>query len=285
MSAKPHVIDVTEANFEADVINASMTTPVLLDFWAEWCGPCKTLGPIVEQLAAEYNGAFTLAKVNVDVAQQLAGMFGIQSIPMIILVKDGQLADGFPGAKPAGEIREFLSKHGVVPAQADDVAEVVEESNDLVTPLERVNQVRESLVNDAGNDELKLDLAVALLATGETEEAKQLIANLPANLATDARALRAQSHLNLLAALPAGWNLTDLRANGEADSTGKYNRSIGELLGGDVQLGLQGLIDLMRDDRAFGDDLARRSLIDAFRIIEDPAIVAQFRRKMSSLLF
>src|SRR5690606_15652661 len=98
--APAHVFDATADNFEAGVLERSMQVPVLIDFWAEWCGPCKTVGPILEKLAAEYNGAFVLAKIDVDREQQLAGAFQIRSIPTIILVKDGQPVDGFPGAMP-----------------------------------------------------------------------------------------------------------------------------------------------------------------------------------------
>ncbi|HEY1141617.1 MAG TPA: thioredoxin, partial [Lysobacter sp.] len=97
-TAKPYVFDATSANFEADVLQKSLETPVLVDFWAEWCGPCKTLGPILEKLAGEYSGAFVLAKVDVDKEQELGAAFQVRSIPTVFLVKGGQLVDGFPGA-------------------------------------------------------------------------------------------------------------------------------------------------------------------------------------------
>ena len=103
--AKPHVFDATAATFEDTVIRKSLETPVLVDFWATWCGPCKTLGPILEKLAADYHGAFALAKVDVDKEQELAAAFQIRSVPTVMLVKDGQLVDGFPGALPEGQLR------------------------------------------------------------------------------------------------------------------------------------------------------------------------------------
>src|SRR5690625_5039673 len=118
MSSQPpaHVFDATAANFESDVLQKSTTTPVLIDFWAEWCGPCKTLGPILEKLAGEYNGAFELAKVDVDKEQQLAAAFQIRSVPTVFLLVNGQPVDGFPGAVTEGELREFLKRNGVEPA-------------------------------------------------------------------------------------------------------------------------------------------------------------------------
>ena len=126
MSNTSHVFDATLADFETDVLKKSMDTPVLVDFWATWCGPCKTLGPVLEKLAAEFNGGFVLAKVDVDKEQQLAGYFQIKSVPTVMLVKGGQIVDGFPGALPEGQLREFLGHHGVEakPIEEEAVAEI-----------------------------------------------------------------------------------------------------------------------------------------------------------------
>ena len=118
MSDLPHVFDATTETFETEVLQKSLQTPVLVDFWATWCGPCKTLGPMLEKLAGEYHGAFELAKVDVDKEQQIAAAFQIRSVPTVFLVKGGQIVDGFPGAVPEGQLREFLSQHGVVPLEA-----------------------------------------------------------------------------------------------------------------------------------------------------------------------
>ena len=150
MNTNPHVFDATAANFESDVLQGSLQAPVLVDFWATWCGPCKTLGPILEKLAAEYNGAFRLAKVDVDVEQQLAGAFQIRSVPTVILVKDGQPVDGFPGALPEGQLRQFLSQHGIEPAplvEEEAGPEVVSEA----PPAPEVLEMREQFARQAGD--------------------------------------------------------------------------------------------------------------------------------------
>src|SRR6187402_1056525 len=122
MTDLPFVFDAGVEGFETTVLAKSKETLVLVDFWATWCGPCKTLGPILEKLAAEFNGGFLLAKVDVDKEQQLAGYFQIKSIPTVMLVKDGQIVDGFPGALPEGQVREFLQHHGIQPAPAVEEA-------------------------------------------------------------------------------------------------------------------------------------------------------------------
>ena len=277
MAENAYVFDVTEASFEADVIRASSETPILIDFWAEWCGPCKTLGPILDKLAEEFNGALKIAKVDVEASQQLAGMFQIQSIPTVILVHNGQLVDGFQGALPAAQIKEFLSKHNIVPGEAQVPSEP-DFQVDTRSNAQVIAELREELSKDGASDELKLDLAIALLNAGETDEPKQILEHLPANLATDARAQRAESHLKLLA-------IAKNEETAESDSDRIHRHGVTQVLNGDLEAGLQTLLDLMAKDRTYGDDQARKTLIDAFRLIDDPAVVAQYRRKLSALVF
>ena len=139
MQEPTHVFDATEANFEADVIQASLTTPVLVDFWAAWCGPCKTLGPILEKVVASYNGAVKLAKVDTDAQMQLARVFGIRSLPTVVLVKNGQMVDGFMGALPESAVREFLERH-VQPGDAAAPAEEVPAAAE--TPEQSIARLR-----------------------------------------------------------------------------------------------------------------------------------------------
>ncbi len=127
MAESSHVFDATQNNFsETDVMQASLTAPVLVDFWAPWCAPCKTLGPLLEKIVASYNGAIKLAKVDTDNEMQLAAMFGIRSLPTVVLVKDGQMIDGFMGALPESGIREFLDRHGVIALDGGDEAQASE---------------------------------------------------------------------------------------------------------------------------------------------------------------
>ena len=284
-AAKPHVFDATAANFEDAVIRKSLETPVLVDFWASWCGPCKTLGPLLEKLAGDYHGAFELAKVDVDAEQELAAAFQIRSVPTVMLVKGGQLVDGFPGALPEGELRQFLAHHGI------EAAAPVEEEADVAAPPvdqhEEVMRLRKAVEAEPGKDELRLDLALALLQTGAAGEAEQLLDKLPANLSTDDRAVKARAALGFAALLqdaPPAEVLEAAIATDPADLRARHLLGVRRLVGGDAEAGLQQFIEMLRRDRAYADGLARKTLIDAFRVVEDEYLVGRYRRQMSSLL-
>lgn len=286
MSPSPHVFNATTDTFETEVLQKSMTTPVLVDFWATWCGPCKTLGPILEKLAGEYNGAFELAKVDVDAEQQIAAAFQIRSVPTVFLIRDGQIVDGFPGALPEGQLRAFLKQHGVEPAEA--AANDEPEALTPLSPAEQAAALRQAIAAEPDRDELKLDLALALLATGDAAEAEALLDALPANLATDERALKARARLGFAALLkdaPPAQALEAALARDENDLRARYLLGVHKLVAGDAEGALEQFIELLRRDRTWEDGLARKALIDAFRVIEDQDLVGKYRRRMSSLLF
>ena len=283
MSEQPHVFDATTETFEAQVLQKSLQTPVLVDFWATWCEPCKTLGPLLEKLAADYNGAFALAKVDVDKEQQIAAAFQIRSVPTVFLVKGGQIVDGFPGALPEGQLREFLAQHGVLPAEAP-----AEAAPDVLDPQAQVDVLRASIAAEPDREELKLDLALALLQTGGTEEARVLIDALPANLSTEDRAVRARARLDFAKALqdaPAAEQLDARIDQNGNDLEARHLRGVQHLLAGEDEDALEQFLTMLRLDRTFNDGLPRKLMIDAFKVIEDAALVGQYRRSMSTLLF
>ncbi|ODS64016.1 MULTISPECIES: thioredoxin [unclassified Arenimonas] len=285
-AANPFVFDASLAGFEQDVLLKSRQTPVLVDFWATWCGPCRTLGPVLEKLAAEFNGGFLLAKVDVDKEQQLAGYFQIKSVPTVMLIKDGQIADAFPGALPEGQLRQFLAHHGVVAKEAE--AEAEPEAAPPADPHEEVVRLRAAVAAEPDKDETRLDLALALLRTGAASEAEALLEALPANLAQDDRALRGRARLAFLALLrdaPPAEALARAVEADPADLRARHLLGAHDIVAGRWTEGLEQFLEMLRRDRSFEDGLPRRALIDAFRVVEDEDLVGAYRRKMASLLF
>ena len=166
------MINVTLENFEAEVITASMSQPVLVDFWAPWCGPCKVIGPLLEKLEAEYAGRFKLVKIDSDQEQQLAAAFGIRSIPTCVLLMNGQPVDGFMGALPEGKIKEFLDKH-LPPAEEEPSRGAAGRADDGdADPAARLEKLQHAVATDPANDEARFEYVKALLLAGRTDDAK-----------------------------------------------------------------------------------------------------------------
>ncbi|HEX4479691.1 MAG TPA: thioredoxin [Rudaea sp.] len=279
------VFDATEANFEADVIQASLTTPVLVDFWAAWCAPCKTLGPVLEKVVESYNGAVKLAKVDTDAQMQLASVFGIRSLPTVVLVKDGQMIDGFMGAVPESAVREFLQRH-VQPADGD--VPVPEAPPSAETPEQTIARLQQELTHQPDRAEIKLDLAFAYLRAGLADAAQTELDSLPANLAEDAKARRLRNQIEFSRQLNDAPDAATLRARiakDDNDFDAHDLLGIRLLVEGDTAAGLDEFLHILRTKRDWNDGQAKKRLLAAFSIIDDEDLVGTYRRRMASLLF
>jgi putative thioredoxin len=282
------IFDATQANFEAEVINASFDQPVLVDFWATWCGPCKTLGPLIEKVVGEYAGAVKLAKVDCDKEQQLAAMFGVRSIPTVVLVRDGQLVDGFTGALPESALREFLARHvePAAEAPADETPDVVD--TPVESPEQAIARIQQEIARQPDKAELKLDLALAEMRAGNAAAAQAELDALPANLASDERTRRLRGQLEFASVLKDAPSAAELRQRIEHDPGDHEARDllgVRLLLDGDPAGGLDQFLHVLRADRHWNDGQARKRLVAAFDVLDDAELVGTYRRKMSSLLF
>ena len=286
-ASSPNIFDATEANFQSEVLDASFKYPVVVDLWATWCGPCKTLGPLLEKVIDSFNGTVKLAKIDVDKEQALAAAFGVRSIPTVVLIRDGQPVDGFGGAQPEGAIREFLARHvqpAAAPAEAETVpAPVVEE-----TPEQAIARLQQDIAAAPDKAELKLDLAVAQMQAGNADAAGAELDALPANLANDDRARRLRGQLEFARALKGAPAASELRARIARDGKDFAARDllgVRLLIDGESAAGLDEFLAILKADRQWHDGLARKRLVAAFSVLDDEDLVGNYRRRMSSLLF
>ncbi len=281
------VFDATQHNFETDVIQASLTTPVLVDFWAAWCGPCKTLGPILEKVVGDYAGKLKLAKVDTDAEMQLAAIFGIRSLPTVVLVKDGQMVDGFMGALPESGVRQFVEKHLGAPAPVEPaVAEPAPTLDE--TPQQTVARLQQEITAHADKPELQLDLALAHLRAGDADAAQTQLDGLPPNLAEDSKAKRIRAQLEFARALKDAPDAAALRARlaqDPADHAARDLLGVHLLLGDEPAAGLDEFLTLLRNARSWNEGQAKKRLLAAFSVLDDADLVGTYRRKMASLLF
>ena len=300
------MIDVTVENFETEVIAASMSTPVLVDFWAPWCAPCKTLGPILEKLETSYEGRFKLVKIDSDQEQQLAGAFGIRSIPTCILLVNGQPVDGFQGALPEGQVREFLDKH--VPSAEEAEAQVEEEEaqdalaeGDTDTALEKL---RHAVATDPANDDARFDYIKLLLQLGRDDDAKVAFAPVIAKAATVRKFDALQRWMNAIdfaathadaAGAQAAFD-AQIAAN-KRDFDARFGRARLLIAAQRWTDAMDELLDILMRDKAWSDDLARKTYVAILELIEPPKVkvadgqippddpvVSTYRRRLSSVI-
>ena len=300
------MINVTAANFETEVIEASMTTFVLVDFWAPWCGPCKVIGPLLEKIEAAYAGRFKLVKIDSDQEQELSQAFGIRSIPTCVLLHKGQPVDGFMGALPEGQIKEFLDKH-LPPAEEVEAAEEEADAMDALAEGDvegALAKLQHAVETDGNNDDARLDLVKLLLQEGRDDDAKvafaPVIAKSQAVRRLDSRNRWMQARDAQATVADAQARATELQAAiaaNKRDFEARFN--LAQTLWAQNQFvpAMDELLEILMRDKSWNEDLARKTYIAILDVIDPPKpkvaegqvppedpTVATYRRRLSSVV-
>lgn len=280
------IYDVTAENFQQVVLQTSMSRPVLVDFWAEWCNPCKALMPALAKLADEYQGKFILAKVNTEEQQQLAAHFGIRSIPCVKLFYEGQMVDEFMGALPEAEIRSFIDKY--IPRESDALLAQAEQlllQGDADGAGALIQQAAQM---DPGSPRVMLANARYLATVGRLEEAEQQLNALPQEEKTkpevSAMLARLQFDRSNTDTPPPEALEARLKTN-PSDSEALHQLASHKIMQNDLEGALEMLLDLMQKDREYGDDAARKDMLRIFEMLGGQGeLVKRYRNRMFNLL-
>ena len=284
MADSPFIIDVTRENFQ-QLMEASFEVPVLVDFWADWCQPCKVLMPVLAKLAEEYQGRFLLAKLNTEESQDIAAHFGIRSIPTVKLFRDGQVVDEFMGALPASDVRAFLDRHIARESDTEiDKAHALLSSGDADGAIALLLAARET---DPDNSRVTMALSRAQAASGDTAAAEATLDALPDAEKQKPEVVALRSHLYFeaqVAGIPAAGELEAALDANPDDHEALFRLGLRRVVDGDYDSAMALLLELMRRNRGFGEDAARRTLLKVFELLGNDPRVGQYRRHMASLL-
>ncbi len=279
-----HALDVSgAAEFERQVLEESRRRPVVVDFWAPWCGPCRSLKPILEKLADEYGGKFLLAKVNADENQELSARYGVRGIPAVKAFSQGRLADEFSGALPEAAVREFLDR--LVPKPAEVLRLKADEQLRRGDASGALKLLAEAAALDPANEWVRVDAAAIMLDVGDMAEAQHLLQEVRLD---DARVAQLRSRLEFAQAAASGESAEALAARIARNSDDLQARlQLAKLLAAarDYAGAMEQMLEVVRRDRRYGDDAGRRALLAVFDLLgPGHPLVGEYRRKLASAL-
>ena len=281
--------DVTSADFDKQVVQASFDQPVLVDFWAEWCAPCKVMLPILEQIAEDYQGELLLAKVNCDVEQDIVGRIGIQTLPTVVLFKDGKVVDGFQDAQPESAIRTMLAPHVVMPEPVEEDPMVQAEALFAESRFADAETALKSILTEDNTNAKALILYGRCLAErGELTEAQAVLDAVKSDehKAELAGAKAQVTFLRQAADLPDVADLKARIAQNPHDDEAAYQLAIQQLARQQYEAALDGLLKLFTRNRSYNEGLPHKTLLQVFDLLgNDHPLVTTYRRKLFAALY
>jgi putative thioredoxin len=280
------IVDITEENFSTEVIEASHNTPVLVDFWATWCAPCKTLMPLLTKLAEEYAGQFRLAKIEIDQQQNLASQFSIRSVPTVKIVVKGEVVDEFMGALPEVQIREFIEKHtGQTKGSPLQSAIELYLQGDSAQALEQMQQI---LLAEPDNPNVRIEFANMLMREKRFDDARDLLNSLSSedkNLPYALKLFLQLESIDVVLGSPDIQTLLTKIAEDPVDCLAREQLCAHYKLRGDYAAAMDQLLEIVRRDRKYKDDAGRKELLKTFESLgNNHELVGQYRRKLAQLL-
>lgn len=280
----PFAKEISEAEFQAEVIEKSREVPVVVDFWAEWCGPCRMLGPILERLAEEFHGAFVLAKINTDENQAISASYGIRSIPNVKVFRDGKVAGEMTGALPEHQVRAFLQRH--CPSEADQLVAKAEQEDDEQAAKEAL---RLALEKDPKHNLAKVLLARLEIKAGEMDAAIEHLNAVTLGCAEydGAETLKAEIEFQRTCRLAGGLNVAQQNVSANsADLGARFAFASCLAAAGRYADALEEFLEIVRRDRNFRDEAARKAMLTIFSLVgERDPLTDQYRKRLASVLF
>jgi len=286
MNDSPYIHNVTQDTFRPLVIEASRTAPVLVDFWADWCGPCHMQMPVLVKLVGEYAGKFLLAKVNTDTERRLAQEHGIRSLPTMRLYRNGQVVEEILGAQTESTLRALLDPY--IERDSDKQCIAALDAHRQGRTEEAIALLRKAQEADPENNRVQFTLIGLYLDTGRLGEAESLLDAMPWAIQEEAEARKLRALLDFARSVEDAAPIEELeqqRENQPGDSQTRYRLAARYVLTDRLQEAMDELLAIIRNDRSFGDDAARKALLAVFELLgEEDELVATYRRKLSSAM-